>query len=593
MMMDIAQSPFIFSVDSSSSTPPQNAVIKKAMEKTSISLSIIDDEENVPAPPRPFSQPLATDLSDANIKRPIHGIKWLLVCFSLYVSSFLYGLDTTIAADVQGPIVSQLGHVDKLSWIGSGFPLGSIAIILFVGNLYGNFNNKWIYIRSMLLFEVGSVLCGAAPTMDALIAGRVLAGSGGSGVYLGCLNYFTFLTTPHERGLYISLCGFFWGIGAVLGPVVGGAFTVTSASGGGGWRSAFYVNLIIGALAAPVYLFYLPSMDPNKGKGVRERLRGVDFLGLVLIGVAWVTYSVGFAMAGINPDWPWDGAKTIAVLLVFGVVLVAAVMQQYFTVWTTPERRAFPGRLLRSGTQVLLYVVTSCATSSLFVVLFYIPIYFQFVHSDTAIQAAVRLLPFVVITVVTNIGCGHLLSKTNIPYMGIYLLAGVLITIGGSLLTVYIEHEEVSEGMIYGFTIITAVGTGLTLQTGYAVATLSVPKGLEGHAINLQNVSQVGGTVICAVIAGQTFQSVAVSRLTAVLAGQGFSRADISGAVAGAQSKLFEQLTPGLREAATGAIMQAMQKTFVLVIVAGAVMVAAAVFMKRERLFKKEITLTA
>ncbi|KAK3935214.1 putative HC-toxin efflux carrier, partial [Diplogelasinospora grovesii] len=282
-------------------------------------------------------------------------------------------------------------------------------------------------------------------------------------------------------------------------------------------------TLIIGALAAPVYLIYLPNVDPNKGKGVRERLRCVDFLGLVLIGVAWVLFSIGFTMAGINPDWPWDDRKTIAVLVVFGVVWVAAVMQQYYMIGTRKEKRAFPGHLLTSRTQVLLCAVTSCATSSLFVVLYYIPIYFQFVHSDTATQAAVRLLPFVVVTVVTNIGCGQLLSKINIPYMGIYLLAGVLIAVGGSLMTVYIGHEDVSEGAIYGFTIITAVGTGLTLQTGYAVATLSVPPGSEGHAINLQNVSQVGGTVICAVIARQVFQSAAVSRLAAVLAGQGFS----------------------------------------------------------------------
>ena len=117
-------------------------------------------------------------------QRTITGAKWFLICISLYISAFLYGLDTTIAADVQGPIVEAFGHVDLLAWIGAGFPLGSVAVILLVGNLYGSFNMKWIYIASIALFEIGSVLCGAAPNMDALIVGRVLAGMGGSGIYL-------------------------------------------------------------------------------------------------------------------------------------------------------------------------------------------------------------------------------------------------------------------------------------------------------------------------------------------------------------------------------------------------------------------------
>ncbi|KAM0255133.1 hypothetical protein ACHAQJ_006056 [Trichoderma viride] len=74
--------------------------------------------------------------------RAIHGFRWFLVCFSLYISALIYGLDTTIAADVQSSIVEAFGHVDQLAWIGAGFPLGSVAVVLPVGVLFTRFNMK-------------------------------------------------------------------------------------------------------------------------------------------------------------------------------------------------------------------------------------------------------------------------------------------------------------------------------------------------------------------------------------------------------------------------------------------------------------------
>ncbi|KAK3313200.1 major facilitator superfamily domain-containing protein [Apodospora peruviana] len=514
--------------------------------------------------------------------RSIHGIKWALVCISLYISAFLYGLDTTIAADVQGPVIERFGQPDKLSWIGTGFPLGSVAVILLLGNMYGNFNMKWLFVGSILLFEVGSTICGAAPTMDALIVGRVLAGAGGSGMYLGVLNYLSLLTSEKERGLYITATGLFWGVGAVLGPVIGGAFASSSAT----WRWAFYINLVIGAAAAPVYVLAMPTIHPAPGKSLRERIVHFDFLGLFLIAGTWGFFTVAFQLAGTTSatmSWAWSSGPTIALLVLFGVFLVAAVVQQYFTIFTTASTRAFPGHLLLSRTQVLLFCATAASTASLFVPTYYIPIFFQFVKSDTPIRAAVRLLPFIVVAVFTNLAAGALLSKIRY-YMPVYLLGGTLVTIGGALLMTHLDVDA-SEGAIYGFTVIIALGTGLTIQLGYAVATLTVSPADIGHALSMQNVSQIGSTVICLVIAGQVFQSAAVANLGQALAGKGFSAQEIAAAVTGAQSEVFQQLSGDLRIAAIEAIVQAMQKSFILVIVGGAVLFVSALLMKREKLF--------
>lgn len=81
--------------------------------------------------------------------------------------------------------------------------------------MYGNFENKWVYITSIIIFQVGSAVCGAAPTLDALIIGRALCGVGGVGMYIGVLSLLSSLTTLKERPVYLAMCGVVWGVGTV------------------------------------------------------------------------------------------------------------------------------------------------------------------------------------------------------------------------------------------------------------------------------------------------------------------------------------------------------------------------------------------
>jgi len=164
--------------------------------------------------------------------RPYKGFRWCLVCVAIYSSAFLYGLDQTIVADIQAAAVEAFGSVEKLGWLGIGFPLGSIATILSLGKAYGIWDMKCLYIASLIVFAAGSALCGGAPNMDALIIGRVLAGAGGAGMYLGVLNILAINTTLLERPMYMGLTGLVWGAGCILGPVIGGAFADSSAT----WR---------------------------------------------------------------------------------------------------------------------------------------------------------------------------------------------------------------------------------------------------------------------------------------------------------------------------------------------------------------------
>ena len=117
--------------------------------------------------------------------RTIRGFRWLLACVALFSANFLYGLDTTIAADIQAAVAQTFDEISKLGWLGIGFTLGSVALILPLGKAYAIFDTKWLFIGCLTMFAAGSALCGGAPSMNAIIVGRVWAGAGGAGMYLG------------------------------------------------------------------------------------------------------------------------------------------------------------------------------------------------------------------------------------------------------------------------------------------------------------------------------------------------------------------------------------------------------------------------
>ena len=300
--------------------------------------------------------------------RPIHRWKWFVACGSIYLSTFLYGLDTTVAANVQPAIVKSLGDVQKLSWIGSGFPLGSIAVILPLGYAYGLFEIKKLYLLSILMFEAGSALCGAAPTMDALIVGRIWAGAGGAGMYLGVLNYIAVFTTIREQSLYNGLTGLVWGLGTILGPVVGGGFAISSVT----WRFAFYINLCLAAVMAPMMLVYLPNHQPQPDRSFMSKIREMDWLGVTLNAAIFATFTLATTFGGAQ--WTWSDYRFIVITIFFGIILIAFIITQYFAVFTTKERRVFPAHFLRHRSLILLYVGTACSVTGLFVGTYFIPL---------------------------------------------------------------------------------------------------------------------------------------------------------------------------------------------------------------------------
>jgi hypothetical protein len=235
---------------------------------------------------------------------------------------------------------------------------------------------------------------------------------------------------------------------------------------------------------------------------------------------------------------------------------------------------------------MLQFFSMSSACTTLFIGAYYIPLFFQFAHNDSALQAAVRLLPFIMVTITCIMLNGGLMPVFGY-YMPWYVFGGIFMLIGGSLM--YTIDSDTTPSRVYGYSVIMGMGAGLAQQSAYSIAAAKVAPHEIPAAIGFINIAQIGAVVIALTISGAVFQNVAFHKLEEALAGKGFSVQEVRGAIAGTQSAVFRSGTPEVREAAVKAIIEAMDKVYALVIAAGALMLVSSLFMKRERLFMKVV----
>lgn len=344
------------------------------------------------------------------------------------------------------------------------------------------------------------------------------------------------------------------------------------------WRWAFYINLPLAALLSPVYFFIFPKHNPQPENSGPTKLARIDWVGAALNATVFTLFQVVLTFAGST--WKWDSAGPIALWAVFGASLIAFIVQQTFNLFTTPERQLFPLHFLKSRTQVLLYIGTAASSTGLSVGVYYIPLFFQFTHGDSAIRAAVRLLPFITITIFCVMLTGGLLPVIG-RYSPLYILAGAFLLIGGSLM--HTVDINTSASAIYGYEVLMAIGIGLTMQVAYSVSAAKVKQHDVQNAIGFINVGQIGTMAISLSIAASIFQNRGFIDLKEALQGYGFSEPELRGALAGAQSAVLMGGDQMVKIKAITAIVKAMDSIWIMSIVAGAVSLVSGVLMKWEK----------
>lgn len=133
--------------------------------------------------------------------------------------------DNTIISTAIPRITDQFKALDDVGWYGSSYLLTTCAFQLIFGKLYTFFSIKWTYLVALFIFELGSFICGIAPTSEALIVGRAIAGLGSAGIFSGAILIVSKTVPLRQRPTYTGLIGAMYGIASVAGPLLGGVFT--------------------------------------------------------------------------------------------------------------------------------------------------------------------------------------------------------------------------------------------------------------------------------------------------------------------------------------------------------------------------------
>ena len=361
-----------------------------------------------------------------------------------------------------------------------------------------------------------------------------------------------------------------------LGPIIGGAFTDSSAT----WRWAFYINLVVGALFAPVYLFILPRFDPRPGVPVMKRLREIDWVGTLLIIGAFTSGVMAVSFGGNL--YPWDSSRVIALFCTSGILFIMFGTQQGLAILTTKERRIFPVEFLRQRSMLVLFACTAAAATATFLPIYFIPLFFQFARNDRALDAGVRLLPFVFFLVFFCIANGALLSAYGL-YMPWYLVGGVLVVAGGAAM--YTVDDTTSAGNIYGYSILIGAGAGMYIQTSFSVAQAKTEPRLIPLAIGFITCGQIAGATIALSIANAVFLNEATRRISDILPGT--TRSVIQATISGAGRSFLRELPADTESRVISAIVESLSQVYILEITAGALTTVLSLLMKMEKLFIK------
>ncbi|KIX00332.1 uncharacterized protein Z518_10471 [Rhinocladiella mackenziei CBS 650.93] len=398
------------------------------------------------------------------------GITLALISLALCLAVFLVALDNTIIATAIPKITDRFNSLGDVGWYGSAYLLTTCALQLFFGKLFTFYSIKTVYLGSIVVFEVGSAVCGAAPSSDALIVGRAIAGVGSAGIFAGSLVIIAYTVPLVKRPIYTGIVGAMYGIASIAGPLLGGAFT-----DGPGWRWCFYINLPLGAVTLFVIFFFFHSPKRKAEQKVpwKERVHQLDLGGTSLFIVDIVVCLLALQWGGST--YAWSNWRIILCLTLFGVLTITFVIVQYFM----KEFATIPFNIIKQRSVASATWFAFALGGAFFVLIYWVPIWFQAIKGASAFKSGIMCLPMVLSLVIANIFTG--VGTTVIGYYTpFYYLSVLLSAVGAGLLTTFettTGHEKwIGYQIVYGF----GVGFGMqqALITVQAVLPLKdVPTG--------------------------------------------------------------------------------------------------------------------
>ncbi|KAI1493661.1 efflux pump antibiotic resistance protein [Biscogniauxia mediterranea] len=433
---------------------------------------------------------LSPDASDDLEARPRYLSVWrtVVIVLSLCAGTLLVAIDTTIISVAIPRIATEFVAFSDVGWYGSAYLFTVTAFQPGFGSVYRFFDAKWTYLLSVILFEVGSVLCAAAPVSAVFIFGRSIQGVGAAGLYQGALAIIGLTIPLKQRPMMIGIVLSVFGLAVCFGPPVGGVFTDQVT-----WRWCFWINLPIGAATFMALLVFLklPKSYGKRDLSFRQKMAMLDFPGIILIIGAVCCLVLALQWGG--QDKPWNSSDVIGLIVGAALLLIAFGLVQ----WREAEKATIPLRIFRQRSIFMGAWYLFFLEMSIYAYLFYLPFYFQSAQLLDAQDSGIRAIPLGLSQIVAVVICSYLVTRFGhyVPFM----VLGPLVAIIGNVFLTRIAVDT-RTALWATYLVVTGIGTGMGLQIPFTGVQMVLEKDdvPVGNAI-VSFLQQLGAAISVAV----------------------------------------------------------------------------------------------
>ncbi|KAH8646477.1 efflux pump [Tricladium varicosporioides] len=374
----------------------------------------------------------------------ISGYKLTIMVTSIALSCFLMLLGTMIISMTIPRITDTFDSLLDIGWYASTYQFGSAAPQLLTGRIYTYFSTK-TYITFFGIFELGSLLCGAAVSSSMLIIGRAVAGFGAAGIIIGAITIIS-RCIPLERRPINQL-------GLVAGPITGGAFTSYSD-----WRWCFYINPPIGAVAAVAIVFLRIPEQTSKASALsilKKLHHYLDLIGFPLFAPAVLQLLLALQYGGNM--YAWNSSQVIGLFCGSASIFIV----WFFWNCHKGDDALLPHSMIHRTAVWASGVYQGFLIAAVYGGIYFLPIYFQAINNASPILSGIYLLPTILPQLFMAASSGVIIMKIEyvIP---LAFFSTIFLFLASGLYSLLQPNSSTGEWV--GFQIIGGIGSGAGLQ---------------------------------------------------------------------------------------------------------------------------------